>query len=351
MAPERRSRCDRPSLARRLVAPHASYRALQPPRLESPGAAAVLDDRDDICSLRSCAVGGAGAGPVVQAGVLGWLAIVTSRRGIRTLLAAGAVASMTYLGVTADVFRQPWNPDVALVFFLLFVFLVCVVATGGFRQLIGMSIAGSIIVQTHVGFLPLVVAGFVWALGWAVRDWRREDVVPERWRSTVLIASVFTVLVWIPPVVGVVVHTPGNLGSLVDYFTSGSHPSVGVRQGLGIMAAEFRFVPPWLGGAVRVRFSSADAVPSSPWLLLGPFALLALGGLAAYRTQSRDDRRMVGFAAVLLIVGIFTLCASTSPFRTRFNGVWSSLHSSSSRASGPLRPRSSPPSRTGCTSA
>jgi len=247
------------------------------------------------------------AGPIIQGVALGWLAWTASRRGLRMLLAAGTVASLTYLGINSEVFRQPWNLYLPLPLLVLFVFLVCIVATGGFRQLIAMSITGSIIVQTHVGFAPLVVAGFAWALGCVIHDWRREQTVPERWRSTVALAVALPAVAWIPPLIGAIVQTPGNLGSLVRYFTSGSHPSVGLHPAVGIMAAEFRIVPPWLGGAVRLRFLTDYVVPSPAWLLLVPGGLLALGAVAARRSHSRDDARMVGFAALLVLVSIVAI--------------------------------------------
>lgn len=252
-------------------------------------------------------------GTVFQALALGWLAWIASRRGLRMLLAAATVTSLTYLGISSGVFRHPSNLWIPLPFFLLFVFLVCLVATGSFRHLIGMSVAGTVIVQTHVGYVPLIMAGFAWAIGCAVYDVRREGIAPARWRSTILISIAVWGLSWVPPLVGVVVGTPGNLGVLVRYFTSGGHRSVGLDHAAGLMAAEFRIVPPWLGGRDNPQIFTAFARAAPFWWLLLPCALLTLGALAAKRSGSRDDARMVGFAALLFGVGIIAISRADVP--------------------------------------
>jgi hypothetical protein len=250
---------------------------------------------------------------VFQVVALGWLAWITSKHGLRMLLAAATVTSLTYLGISSDVFRQPWNLWLPLPFFLVFIFLVCLVATGSFRQLIGMSIVGTVIIQTHVGYAPLILAGFAWAIGCAVFDFRRGHVAPVRWRSTVVISGAIWGLSWIPPLVGVVVNAPGNLGLLIRYFASGGHQSVGFDRAAGIMAVEYRIVPPWLGGHDTALPFTAYARSAPLYWLLVPCVLLALGGLAAKRSGSRRDARMVGFAALLFVVGIVAIARADEP--------------------------------------
>jgi hypothetical protein len=252
-------------------------------------------------------------GTVVQAVALGWLAWVTSKSGMRMLLAAATVTSLTFLAITPDVFRQPWNPWIPLPFFVLFIFLVCLVATGAFRQLIGMSIAGTVIVQNHVGYAPLIAAGFAWAIGCVVVDYRRDHTVPVRWRSTMIITGAVVAVLWLPPVIGVATHTPGDLSVLVRYFLSGGHSSVGLHAAVGIMAAQFRFLPPWLGGRdTPLPLTSYARSASALWLVV-PVALLVLGGFAAKRSGARSDARMVGFAALLLGVGMIAVSRADEP--------------------------------------
>lgn len=120
-------------------------------------------------------------GPILQAVALGWLAWVTWRRGLTTLLAAATVTALTCLAVGPEVFRQTWNLHVPLPYFILFLFLTTFVASGSFRQLIAMSLVGSLIVQTHIGYTLLIAVGFAWAIGWTLIDARRtrEQVTCE----------------------------------------------------------------------------------------------------------------------------------------------------------------------------
>src|SRR5262245_10326443 len=58
-------------------------------------------------------------GAVIQAGALGWLAWITWRLGLRTLLTAAAVVGLTFVALTPLVFRMPWNPYIPLPVFVL----------------------------------------------------------------------------------------------------------------------------------------------------------------------------------------------------------------------------------------
>ena len=80
-------------------------------------------------------------------------------------------------------------------------------------------------------------------------------------------------------------HWPGNLGAIGRYFTSGNHPAVGLGNGLRFMAAEFRFVPPWLGGANRLVPRSAFVVPAPLGWLAVPVALVATVAFALRRSR------------------------------------------------------------------
>jgi hypothetical protein len=59
------------------------------------------------------------SGPVLQAGALVWLGVAAARHSTRMLLAAASVAALTFLGISADVFRLPWNLCLPLPFFVL----------------------------------------------------------------------------------------------------------------------------------------------------------------------------------------------------------------------------------------
>jgi hypothetical protein len=242
-----------------------------------------------------------------------WLVWAVSARGVRLVLAAGTVTALTFLGVSAEVLRLPWNVYFPLPFFVLFVFLAHLTATGSPRQLIAMTIAATIIVQTHVGFSPLVLAGFAWALACIAFDRRQQGSWPDRWRTTVGISAAIWIVTWIVPMLGVAVGTPGNFRVLVQYFSTGGHPSVGFSDAVGIFADEFRPVPQWLGGHQRTMFITGNAVVSNAAFLLIPVVLLAIGYAAARFSRSRDDARMVGLAITLFVVGLVAISRADEP--------------------------------------
>src|SRR4051794_33959854 len=146
-------------------------------------------------------------GAALMEGVaIGTLAWITWRRGLRLMTAAATVTGMTYLATGPWIFRQPWNVHIPLPFFLLFLFLVVVVAEGSTRLFIAMAFVGSMIVQTHVGYTALVATGFVWAIGWTAVDTRRRGRPPDRWRSTAGWSVATLILVWLPPLIDVAVY-------------------------------------------------------------------------------------------------------------------------------------------------
>jgi hypothetical protein len=188
-----------------------------------------------LMSLISGPAGGAPwatriGGAVLQGVALALLAWLAWRRGLRMLLAAAAVTAATYSAAGPLLVRDPWNPNVPVAFFILFLFLTAFVATGSFRLLIAMVAVGSFAVQTHVSYTPLVLAGFTWAIGCTLLDARRAHRSPPRWRSTMLTAAGVGVVCWIGPAIDVAVHWPGNLAKIVVYFAGGKHTRIGLAR-------------------------------------------------------------------------------------------------------------------------
>src|SRR5439155_25181474 len=70
-------------------------------------------------------------------------------------------------------FVQAWNPNLAFPFFLLFLLQAWSLAIGSRWQLLGLVLTGTLLVQLHIGYLPLVAAGIVWACTIVVVDRRR----------------------------------------------------------------------------------------------------------------------------------------------------------------------------------
>lgn len=252
-------------------------------------------------------------GAVIDLGAMVWLAWITWRAGIRTMLTAAAVVGMTYLAIGPWVLRQPWNLHIPLVALPLVLFLALRVATGSTRHLIGFAIAATIVVQTHIGFVVPVLTALVGALACVAIDARREHHLPARWRSTLAWTGSALAVLWVPPLVETIANWPGNLGKIAGYFARGAYEHVGFSQATGIMAGEFRFLPPWLGGGTRLTaFTNFAPTESRAWLLV-PAALIAVGIVAAWRSGRSDDRRTMGIATALLVTGIFAISRADEP--------------------------------------
>jgi hypothetical protein len=252
-------------------------------------------------------------GAVIEAGFMGWLAYATWRAGLRMMLAAAAVTGLTYLAIGAWVIRQPWNLHIPLIGFILVVFLAVLVATTSTRHLIGLAIAATIVVQIHVGFALPVATAIAFALVCVALDGWRARAAPDRWRSTLAITAGILAVLWLPPVLDVLLHWPGNLGTMAQYFAGGHYRHVGFSSAAGIVASEFRFLPPWLGGPDRLTAFTAFAVPSSTAWLAVPVVLLGLGGGAALRTARSVDRRAVALAAALFVAAFLAISRADEP--------------------------------------
>ena len=252
-------------------------------------------------------------GAVLELAAMAWLAWATARAGLRMLLTAAAVIGMTYLGIGEWVIRQPWNLHVPLIWFVLVLFLGLIVAMGRFRQLIALAVASTVVVQTHVGFAVPVGAVVAFALACVVLDVRRTRTAPPRWRSTVLITLALLMVLWLPPILDVVLHWPGNLGKTAAYFADGNYQHVGISQAAGIVAAEFKILPSWLGGSDPTALFTGFAEPVSLNWLCGPAILLLAAGLAAWRTGDRHDRRAVALTTALLMVTVFAISRADQP--------------------------------------
>lgn len=254
-------------------------------------------------------------GAVLQGVAITWLAVLAWRRAGLPLVAAALVGTtLVYVSTGAEIMLEPWNPHIALPFFALFVFQSWLLVTGDHRVLPGAVLVGTFLVQTHLGYTPLVAVAAVTVLAFAVIDSRarKERSAWSSWRRPMLISLAILVVLWLPVLIEQVTSSYGNLARLRDYFTGGNaEPVVGVTRGLRLMAAEFRVPPPWLGGANGDNPFTGAASEGSPFLLLVALALLGVGLYFTRRPAAAAARRFVLLAGALLLAGIVTLTRVT----------------------------------------
>jgi hypothetical protein len=133
-----------------------------------------------------------------------------------------------------------------------------------------------------------------------------------------LVAVGVGVACWIGPAIDIALHWPGNLTNIVVYFAGGAHTRVGLGPAAKIMAAEFHTIPPWAGGHEPLAVFTGRVIGVPAWWLLVAIVLLSGGALAARATGSRDDSRLVGLAALMLVVGIVGISGADEPVGYHF---------------------------------
>jgi len=250
---------------------------------------------------------------LVNGGAIAGMAVIARRRG------GNLLALLTLLGCALlertlgpDFLHDPWVPSVPVLPFGLLVFLTWAM-TGGERWAlpVGASVM-TFCVQTHAGYAPLAIPvfalGAVWLAIGAYRGGHGRPARRDLGRAALVAAAVLTVL-WLPPLIEQVTHSPGNLTEVVDYFndadTEGARHSLG--DGYRIVADQFELDPEWLTGARRANPFTGEpgALGSTPVpLLLIPFALV---GIVAWRRRWWDAGRLVGVVAVALGLGVLSV--------------------------------------------
>jgi hypothetical protein len=251
-------------------------------------------------------------GALLQGGAVCWIASLAWRRGGLALVVATMTAvSLVYASTGAWVILEPWNPYIALPFFCLFVFQCWLVATGAPKHLPGLAFVASFLVQTHVGYLPLVVAALAVVVVCALRD-RASPEMRSAWRRPLAFAAGITAVMWVLPAIDLVFNRPGNIERMARYFVNGDtgEPVAGVTHALGLMAAEFKLRPAWLGASDKHGLIEAGTTASIVWLLV-PVAILALSWWVSRGRPAPAARRLWTIAAVLLPVAVLTLSRVT----------------------------------------
>lgn len=253
---------------------------------------------------------------VLQGLAVAWTARLSWKwGGLRWMVPWVAVITLAYWATGPAIFQQLWNPYLPFPFFTLFLLQAWLVAAGQTRRLVGMAFVASLLVQTHIGYALPVAAVGTWALvrlgvtehraGRSLRTW-------SIWRLPLLVVGV---LWFVPVVVDTVVHPPGNLVRLIQYYlghgTVRLGPVLGIHGALGYLATEFRWRPPWLGGPdPAVTYSSLTLPSSVAWMVVPVVLIGASWGLARWRR--RDDLcALAELLAVAVVAGTAALSVLT----------------------------------------
>ncbi len=265
----------------------------------------------------SAVAGGSSWGTLVGSVVLQGVAVAWTARlawrtgGLRRLVPWTAVQAFTAMALGPGVLLVLWNPDVAAPFFVLLLLQAWVVGSGDTRRLVGLTVVATFLVQTHLGYALPVLAVCTWAVTRLVAAEHRAGRRVLRPRLVGVPAAV-VVAVWLVPAgLDAALHPPGNLVALVRSAAGAGpagHEAIhGPAGGLGLLATEFRWWPPWLGGPDPVNpFVGAPGPAPVAWLLV-PVAVLGTAGLLARHRARRDLGLLVELLAVASVAGAVAL--------------------------------------------
>lgn len=250
---------------------------------------------------------------VVNLASLAVIARVAWRRlgsgfAVVTLLAAALLAHGLGPGRIIDI----WNPLLPLFPLLAVIVLAWSGASGRPRHGAAAVVLASLVGQSHVGMVPILVVIAVWALGWAA--FTRCGLGPSEttpglrhgWRVPMLVAGGLALLAWLPVAVDQVARV-ANLGSIIDYFLDGSSEGVGLGRGTGLVSRYVRPDGPWLGGPEPL--ASGSVVGSGAVPLLAMITALAIMATLAWRR--RDGLVAAGTSlALVLVLGSVPIAAN-----------------------------------------
>jgi hypothetical protein len=237
----------------------------------------------------------------------GALWIAFRRGGIRLMIAIAAVLAVLTRAYGAETLTQAWNPYLPLVSFIVFLLALWSVVDDDLPLLPVAVAAGSLCAQTHVPYLGLTVGLGVLTVAFAaLKAYRRrkDRAALRRFLAWGAIAAVLAAILWTPPVIDQITHTPGNLSVLSDYFRNPPESPVGLRRAVDVL---FVHLNPWqlverLITADRTQVESGSTVPGVLFLMLW-----AASAVAAWRVRHRALMRLdlvLGAALVLALVSM-----------------------------------------------
>ena len=243
---------------------------------------------------------------LINIGALAGLLSVVARRAPVLGISIG-LALVPFLLREQRLLFWAWNPIVPILPFAFAIALSGGISTGALALLPLFYAAASFIVQSHVGFAPLVLtlvatstAPLIWRLSRA-RSTERAELF--RWVS---ITAAVLLALWVVPIAHELRTFPGNLTDLVQFFWTAPRESRGWEATFGITASQLlgSFAPQW-----QVT-TTAEAPADASWLILAAagvqFPLLLAAGIRARRRGASFEG---AFALTLLAVSTIGVCA------------------------------------------
>jgi hypothetical protein len=252
----------------------------------------------------------------IDAVAVAGMAVVAWRRGGRplllcTLLACALVVRTLGPGVTHD----SSNLVIVVLPYGLLLFLTWAMTCREAWALPAGALVASYLAQTHVGFLvlavPLAALGAAWLVVATLRVEGDERACARRsLRTAALATAALLALVWAPPAVDVLLHSPNNARFTYEWFKAGDEGVHSLGDGWTVVTGQFGLPPEWL--------TSRRAAPAgvSPFLRdpALPVLLVPVAAALVFLARRRPDGRAL--AAVLgatLALGVVAVARTVGP--------------------------------------
>ena len=121
---------------------------------------------------------------LIEGVILGGAAFLAWRAGKTIFFVTIITEALSFLALPATVHRVPWNPWMPVPMLILLLVLAMRVNIGRSRDIIGLFVVGTLMVQIHASTAPLVIAVIGWAVFVTLYDAVRSRALPDRFVST-----------------------------------------------------------------------------------------------------------------------------------------------------------------------
>ncbi|GIU83643.1 MAG: hypothetical protein KatS3mg008_0418 [Acidimicrobiales bacterium] len=247
---------------------------------------------------------------------------IARRRGGLPLAAWSTVPlSLMFWALRGEIIRDPWNPHLALMPFVVFLYSCWSVRVGDEKLLPLLLLAGSFVTQAHVTYAPVVGMFSLWALVGLARHVRRKGSADRtrRYRRWAWSAAL-VVFVWAGPLVDQF-FGGGNLTKLAGVVVDPEVERLGLRRGLERALVAYGSPPVWLSHT-RSVFRIATT-PDLPDLLVASFTVSALLALWTLARREKAHTTAAGLEAALLgMIAVPVLLARAPATTNAFEIYW-----------------------------
>lgn len=256
------------------------------------------------------------AAALLNALVVTAIGAVAWRRGQLPLVACSmTVLAIAFHAMGPALLRDPWNPFLTLLPLALTAFLTWSVVEGDTWMWPGLILVASFVLQSHVGYLPMLGMLFISlvAIAWRWTTFAALLPTAQSQRRWVLGASsVVLFLCWLPVFIDQLFST-GNVGSVVTYFANPGDRPAGFGTALTTAADQLRFPSaPWLGRSESTGTDGALLGASLLWLFI-PLAAMAGSCWLAFRRRAFAAVRFQLIASAASLGGVIATARVLGP--------------------------------------